>query len=58
VQEILTSSGVLASKTAHAEIIAETLQRSISMNSNNESRAVSPEMSHRGLIDVESQHMR
>ncbi|MGA7893821.1 MAG: amino acid adenylation domain-containing protein, partial [Candidatus Sulfotelmatobacter sp.] len=31
----------------NVRIIAETLQRSISMNSNNESRAVSPEMSPR-----------
>jgi amino acid adenylation domain-containing protein len=36
-------------------IIAETLQRYISMNSNNELRAVSPE-SHRELIGLESQH--
>jgi thioesterase domain-containing protein/acyl carrier protein len=39
-------------------IIAETLQRSISMNSNNESQAVSPEMSLRELTDIESQHTR
>jgi amino acid adenylation domain-containing protein len=37
-------------------IIAETLQRYISMNSNNELRAVSPEMSPRELIGLESQH--
>jgi thioesterase domain-containing protein/acyl carrier protein len=37
-------------------IIAETLQRYISMNSNNELRAVSPEMSSRELIGLESQH--
>src|SRR5258708_9543256 len=37
-------------------IIAETLQRYISMNSNNELRAVSPEMSPRELIGFESQH--
>ncbi|MGA7895551.1 MAG: amino acid adenylation domain-containing protein, partial [Candidatus Sulfotelmatobacter sp.] len=42
----------------NVRIIAETLQRYISTNSNNESRAVSPEMSHRELIDVESQHTR
>ena len=40
----------------NVRIIAETLQRYISMNSNNESRAVSPEMSPRELIGVESQH--
>jgi thioesterase domain-containing protein len=37
-------------------IIAETLQRYISMNSNNELRAVSPEMSPPELIGLESQH--
>jgi len=42
----------------NVRIIAETLQRYISMNSNNESRAVSPEMSPRELIDIESQHTR
>ena len=42
----------------NVRIIAETLQRSISMSSNNESRAVSPEMSLRELIDVESQQTR
>ena len=40
----------------NVRIIAETLQRYISMNSNNESRAVSLEMSPRELIDIESQH--
>jgi hypothetical protein len=40
----------------NVRIIAETLQRYLSMNSNNESRAVSPEMSPRELIDIESQH--
>jgi thioesterase domain-containing protein len=40
----------------NVRIIAETLERYISMNSNNESRAVSPEMSPRELIDIESQH--
>jgi amino acid adenylation domain-containing protein len=40
----------------NVRIIAETLQRYISMNSNNESRAVSPEMSPRELIGIESQH--
>jgi thioesterase domain-containing protein/acyl carrier protein len=39
-------------------IIAEILQRYLSMNSNNELRAVSPEMSPRELIDIESQHTR
>jgi thioesterase domain-containing protein len=37
-------------------IIAETLRRYLSMNSNNESRAVSPEISPRELIGLESQH--
>jgi amino acid adenylation domain-containing protein len=37
-------------------IIAETLQRYISMNSNNELRAVSSEMSPPELIGLESQH--
>jgi len=37
-------------------IIAETLQRHISANSNNELRAVSPEMSLGELISLESQH--
>jgi thioesterase domain-containing protein/acyl carrier protein len=37
-------------------IIAETLQRYISINSNNELRAVSPGMSPRELIGLESQH--
>jgi len=32
------------------------LQRYLSMNSNNELRAVSQEMSPRELIDIESQH--
>jgi len=40
----------------NVRIIAETLQHYISMNNNNESRAVSPEMSPRELIDIESQH--
>jgi len=35
-------------------IIAEILQRYLSMNSNNELRAMSPEMSPRELIDIES----
>jgi thioesterase domain-containing protein/acyl carrier protein len=42
----------------NVRIIAEALQRYVSMNSNNESRAVSPEMSPRELIDIESQHTR
>jgi hypothetical protein len=40
----------------NVRIIAEALERYISANSNNESRAVSPEMSPRELIDIESQH--
>ncbi|MFZ1008289.1 MAG: thioesterase domain-containing protein, partial [Candidatus Sulfotelmatobacter sp.] len=40
----------------NVRIIAEALERYISMNSNNESRAVSPEMSLREVIDIESQH--
>jgi amino acid adenylation domain-containing protein len=41
----------------NVRIIAETLQRYLSMNSNNESRVVSPEMSPPvELIDIESQH--
>jgi thioesterase domain-containing protein len=39
-------------------VIAETLQRYLSMNRNNELRAVSPEMSPRELTDIESRHMR
>jgi len=38
----------------NVRIIAETLQRYISMNSNHESRAGSPEISPRELIDIES----
>jgi amino acid adenylation domain-containing protein len=40
----------------NVRIIAEALERYISANSNNESRAVSPEMSPRELIDIESRH--
>jgi thioesterase domain-containing protein len=43
----------------NVRIIAEILQRSIAMNGNNESRAVSPEMGAPGeLINIESQHTR
>jgi thioesterase domain-containing protein len=40
----------------NVRIIAEALERYISANSNNELRAVSPEMSPRELTDIESRH--
>ena len=40
----------------NVRIIAEALERHISANGSKESQAVSPEMSPRELIDIESQH--
>ena len=42
----------------HVRIIAEALERYISANNSNESKTVSPEMSPRESIDIESQHTR